>query len=87
MRSKSIVGLVILFVLSNPAFAGEIVAWGWNNYGQCDVPTGNDFIAIAGGHDHSLALRADGSLAGWGRNTWGQADVPTLQPAMTSSAY
>ena len=51
---------------------GSLVAWGWNDYGQCDVPEGNDFVAIAAGHWHSLALRADGSIAAWGR----RADAP-----------
>src|SRR5581483_2052022 len=32
------------------------------------------------GHDHSLALRADGTIAAWGRNEFGQVlGYPTLQ--------
>jgi alpha-tubulin suppressor-like RCC1 family protein len=31
----------------------------------------NDFIAIAVGIDHGLALKADGSIVGWGSNDWG----------------
>ena len=46
---------------------GSLVAWGWNDYGQCDVPAGNRFVAIAAGHFHSLALRTDGSIVAWGR--------------------
>jgi len=45
---------------------GTLVAWGLNDDGQCDVPRGNDFVAISGGHWHSLALRVDGSLVSWG---------------------
>ena len=45
---------------------GALVAWGLNNEGQCNVPRGNDFVAVSGGHWHSLALRADGSLVSWG---------------------
>jgi len=45
---------------------GTLVAWGLNNHGQCNVPRGNDFVAISGGHWHSLALRVDGSLVSWG---------------------
>jgi hypothetical protein len=45
---------------------GALVAWGLNSDGQCNVPRGNDFVAISGGHWHSLALRADGSLVSWG---------------------
>ena len=40
---------------------GSIVAWGWNNYGQCDVPAPNtDFVAVAAGVWHSLGLKSDG---------------------------
>ena len=56
--------------------AGEVVAWGYNWDGQCDVPPGNDFTAVAGGGSHSLALRSNGSLAAWGFNDYGQCDVP-----------
>jgi hypothetical protein len=37
---------------------GSIVAWGYNNHGQVDVPTPNvGFIAFAAGADHNLAIR------------------------------
>ncbi|MCK4343204.1 MAG: hypothetical protein KAY37_15940, partial [Phycisphaerae bacterium] len=37
---------------------GSIVAWGCNDYGQCDVPAPNtDFVAVAGGWWHSLGLK------------------------------
>ena len=32
-----------------------------------------DFVAVAAGYYHSLALRADGSVACWGWNGDGQA--------------
>ena len=59
------------FISSSPAeigtqARGTLVAWGLNDDGQCDVPRGNDFVAISGGHWHSLALRVDGSLVSWG---------------------
>lgn len=68
--------------------AGKLVAWGNNDFGQTNVPAGDDFVAIdAGQANHSLALRSDGSLAGWGSNHgdaglgsadifYGQATVP-----------
>ncbi len=40
-------------------------------------PSGNDFVAVAAGIGHFLALREDGSLAAWGgSNEYGQLDVP-----------
>ena len=33
-------------------------------------------MAVAGGGDHSLGLKADGSIVAWGRNNHGQCDVP-----------
>jgi len=39
-------------------------------------PAGSDFIAIAAGREHSLAVKSDGSVVGWGRNDYGQATAP-----------
>ena len=50
---------------------GSIVAWGWNEYGQCNVPAPNSgFVAVAAGENHSLGLKADGSIAAWGDNVY-----------------
>jgi alpha-tubulin suppressor-like RCC1 family protein len=77
-KSEFMLAIAVLFVggfwACESAFAGRLVAWGWNDNGQCDVPSGNDFIAIAAKWKHNLALRADGSIAGWGHNNHGQAD-------------
>jgi hypothetical protein len=46
---------------------GAIVAWGYNGYGQCDVPAPNaGFVAVAAGPAHSLGLRSDGTIVAWG---------------------
>jgi len=55
---------------------GSILGWGRNDYGQASPPASNDFIAIAAGGAHSLALQADGSVLGWGYNNDGQATPP-----------
>ncbi len=56
---------------------GCIVAWGWNEDGQCDVPAPNaDFVAVAGDVWHSLGLKSDGTIVAWGWNYHGQCDVP-----------
>ncbi|MBN1489153.1 MAG: hypothetical protein JXA69_04480 [Phycisphaerae bacterium] len=37
---------------------GSIVAWGWNRYGQCSVPSPNiGCVAVAAGYGFSLALK------------------------------
>jgi alpha-tubulin suppressor-like RCC1 family protein len=67
---------------------GSLYAWGKNEYGQLGdgtttqrtspvqitgVATGDyNWVAVAAGHYHSLALKADGSLYAWGRNNAGQ---------------
>ena len=53
------------------------MTWGWNEYGQCDVPEPNaGFVAIACGEGHSIGLKFDGTIAAWGWNKYGQCDVP-----------
>ena len=59
----------------------EIIAWGdpdiGDKYGQIsNVPKGNDFIDVAAGKRHGLALRSGGSLVAWGYNTHGECNVP-----------
>lgn len=56
---------------------GSVVAWGFNGYGQCNVPAPNaDFLAISAGGYFSLGLKADGSIVAWGDNREGQCTVP-----------
>ncbi|NQU24735.1 MAG: PEP-CTERM sorting domain-containing protein [Candidatus Nealsonbacteria bacterium] len=77
-----IVGLVgVVLAISGAEQAkgvvyGSLSAWGRNGSGQCAVPAGDDFVAVGGGYDYSLALRLDGSLVAWGNNPDGACDVP-----------
>ena len=51
----------------------RVVAWGEDDFGEVsDSPTDANYIAIAGGLDHSLALRSDGMVVAWGRDNYGQ---------------
>jgi len=54
-----------------------IIAWGYDSSGQVsNVPEGNDFVDVAAGKYHGLAIRSDGSLVAWGSNSYGQCNVP-----------
>jgi len=55
----------------------KIIAWGNDGDGiVSNVPEGNDFVDVAAGKYHALAIRSNGSLAAWGWNTYGQCNVP-----------
>jgi len=71
--------------ITTPATA-IISGWGSNDEGQVTPPAGNNFIAIAAGLYHSLALTADGSIVGWGSNfdgvgNWAGQATPPAPPA------
>jgi len=73
---------------------GSLYAWGSNQYGQlgtatnsgtsnanpAPTPVAGTYTRVAAGGQHSLALRADGTLYAWGDNSYGQ-----LGPAATTS--
>jgi len=71
--------LIILSVgtIASADNVSRIVAWGRNDYGQSDAPVGDEYVAIAGGYRHSLALKPDGSIVAWGSNIEGQCNVPS----------
>ena len=65
---------------------GKIVAWGANDSGQTNVPAPDTgYIAVTGGGDHSLGLKADGSVVAWGCGApynFGQCTVPDPAPEL-----
>jgi hypothetical protein len=65
---------------------GSSVAWGNNNYGQCNLPVlppGLTYVELAAGGYHTVARRSDGSVMAWGDNSSGQCNVPALPPGLT----
>jgi hypothetical protein len=65
---------------------GSVVAWGSNDNGELDVPSGlTGTIGIAAG-SHNLALKSDGAVVAWGLNSHGQATVPLNLPATIAIA-
>jgi alpha-tubulin suppressor-like RCC1 family protein len=62
---------------------GLVLAWGSNQYGQCDVPgLSQPCIQVAAGGSHSLLLLADGSIVGFGFNGSQQCVAPPLPPGI-----
>jgi hypothetical protein len=83
----AIVGLWAAGPASAQPGDGSIVAWGRNNFGQCDVPAPNTaFVAVVGGQHRSLGLKADGSIVAWGDNEFGQSTVPAPNTAFVAVA-
>ena len=63
---------------------GSVVAWGDNQYGQCDVPAlpaGLTYVEVAAGVYHTVARRSDGSVVAWGLYQ-GQYNVPALSAGL-----
>ena len=57
---------------------GQLVCFGHNDYGQCDVPTDLGPVrAVAALIYHTCAVKADGQLVCFGQNEFGRCDVPT----------
>jgi alpha-tubulin suppressor-like RCC1 family protein len=63
----------VVFICEN----GAAVAFGDNDYGQIEIPSGR-FIACAAGWHHTLWVRSDGAAVASGRNDNGQCRVPDL---------
>jgi hypothetical protein len=62
---------------------GSIVAWGFEEYEQWDVPVlppGLTYTQVSVGAESTFALRSDGSIVGWGNCEFGVCDVPPLPP-------
>ncbi|MGW0806554.1 RCC1 domain-containing protein [Nonomuraea sp. NPDC002799] len=68
---------------------GELLAWGYNDFGQVgdgtttdrdapvevDLPNGTTIEAIGAGAGHSLAVTSDGRVLSWGYNNTGQLGI------------
>jgi alpha-tubulin suppressor-like RCC1 family protein len=66
---------------------GAVRAWGYNIYGQCNVPGDLGACAeIAAGALHTVALRQDGAVRAWGYNGYGQCNVPSELGACSAIA-
>lgn len=66
----------VWFVLPGCA-RSQVVAWGTVQNGSVEPPWGlTDAVAVDGGKDFGLAVRADGRVVAWGSSYFGQSTVP-----------
>ncbi len=66
---------------------GTVAAWGYDYYGQTDVPAGlTGVTAVSAGAYHSVVLKNDGTVVAWGQNLYGQISVPPYLSGVTAIA-
>jgi hypothetical protein len=76
MKKQTVSAMVISMLLLAAGVqvqAGSVVSWGEVAFNSGDF-SNNDFVAIAAGRYHSLALKSDRSIFAWGRNHSGEAN-------------
>ncbi len=70
---------------------GTVAVWGDEFYWQDDLPGGNNYIAVATGYTHSIALKSTGGIKAWGGfPNYGQSDEPggtTTSPVVEKYSY
>ena len=54
---------------------GTVLAYGDNDFGECDVQDWSDIIAVASTNTHTVGLKSDGTVVATGSNNDGQCDV------------
>ena len=77
-----LLSMLFMLVVSGTGLAqwnGEIVGWGRNEDGQCDVPEPNEgFVAVAGGLYHSLSRDTQFPAVGGHPHSRTRGSVPCL---------
>ncbi|HTS17487.1 MAG TPA: HYR domain-containing protein [Verrucomicrobiae bacterium] len=82
VRSAAIFGMLLAAVVlpagvQAVALPGTVVAWGWDQYGQTNVPTSvTNAIDVACDDYGIIALLASGQIIGWGADFGGSLDAP-----------
>ena len=73
----TVMSATVCALTSSTLAGGGALAWGYNFFGQTNVPNTaySNVTAITGGYRHTIAIKNSGVLA-WGSNDWGQTSVP-----------
>lgn len=65
---------------------GTVVASGNNRFGECNVSSWTDIIAVSAGYLHSLGLKVDGTVVAIGDNKHGECNVSDWTDIVAISA-
>ena len=65
---------------------GTVVAVGDNDYGQRNVSSWTDIVAVSAGEDHTVGLKSDGTVVAVGDNFLGRCDVSNWSDIVAVSA-
>jgi alpha-tubulin suppressor-like RCC1 family protein len=77
LASVALIPILAAQAQTDTPVVGEVVAWGYNQRGQTNVPLGlTNVIAIAASSVHNLALTGDGIVHAWGYGYFGETNVP-----------
>ena len=78
LQASVLTCLLLLISSDLPATANPVVAWGGGDAGQTTPPPGlSDAVSISQGHDHTAALKSNGTVVAWGYSPYGQTAVPS----------
>lgn len=63
-----------------------MITTGDNEWGAYCISDWLDIVAVFAGYDHTIDLRADGTVVAVGKNTFGQCDVSDWHDIVAVSA-
>ncbi|WP_333556645.1 immunoglobulin-like domain-containing protein [Paenibacillus barengoltzii] len=72
IKSRKLISITLTFVL----LLIVAVPYGAGSAHAAQAGKGSRYVKVSGGVDHSLALRANGTVVVWGSNALGQLNVP-----------
>jgi hypothetical protein len=86
LKIAALFGVALLACAGVSHAQSQVVAWGRNDTGQCNVPTpppGPTYVQVSTRGFYSVGRLSDGSVVAWGSNLFGQLNVPPLPGGLT----